>query len=399
MTTTDNSTAVSTATLAPSAGGINELLRDLRASMDMVNTLEHGQLLTRVERALVAMSEDHAIGQSQITNAAAMKAYMEFGAFVAKGNATLPAHLKGNAADCTAIAMRADRWGLDFYGLAEKTHLIQGKLGYESQVIGAVMKNMGAIKEALHIEYFGDWTKINGRFEERESKKKQDDHGHPAKYKVPGWKSADEVGLGIKVWTTLTGEKEPRYLELLMTQALTRNSTLWTTNPQQQIFYLAQKLWQRMYAPQCMLGVHTVDDLQEMAAPRDMGPVDDVGPKIPDALLQAAETAAGKGVAAYQKFFAGTGPDNRKLLAGEHQRLKDKAVAADKDRTVDNAPAAAPAAASTGAASAAPAATAADSAAASPAKTASQAADPATGEVDDEFVRGMNAAEGKDTPK
>jgi len=387
MTTQDTSTEISTATIAPSAGGIPELLRDLRSSTELATTADGVRLMARVEQALVAMTENSSLGLSQITNAAAMKAYMDFGSFVSKGNATLPAHLKGNAADCTAIAMRADRWGLDFYGLAEKTHMINGKLGYESQVIGAVMKNMGAIKEALHIEYFGDWTKINGRFEERESKKKQDDHGHPAKYKVPGWKPADEVGLGIKVWTTLTGEKEPRYLEVLMAQALTRNSTLWTTNPQQQIFYLAQKLWQRMYAPQCMLGVHTVDDLQEMNAPRDMGPVDDVGPKIPDALLKAAETAADKGVAAYQKFFAGTGQENRRLLAGEHQRLKDKAVAVDRERTVDNAPASAPAPA---------AATTAD---APPPQTAAQAADPGTGEVDDDFVRDIKAAEGKGAAK
>jgi hypothetical protein len=92
-------------------------------------------------------------------------------------------------------------------------------------------------------------------------------------------------------------------------------------------------------------------------------------------------------VAAYQKFFAGTGPENRRLLAEEHQRLKDKAVAVDRDRTVDNAPAQA---------SAPLAAATAD--AATP-QTATQAADQTTGEVDDAFVRSMNAAEGKDATK
>ncbi len=376
MTTTkqETGTAIATTSIVPGTDSIQELLRELRTSEDLAKTPDAMRLLVRVERALETVHETSGLGVSQVTNAAAMKAYMDFGTFVSKGSATLPDHLKGNAADCTAIAIRADRWGLDFYGVAEKTHIIQGKLGYESQLIGAVMKNMGAIKEALHTEYFGDWTKVNGKFAERESKTKKDNHGHPTKYKVPAWKESDEVGLGIRVWTTLTGESEPRYLEVLMTQALVRNSTLWASNPQQQLFYLAQKFWQRMYAPQAMLGVHTVDDLQEMAAPRDMGTAEVVAPTVPRALLDAATAAAKKGVGAYQKFFAGTGQENRRLLADQHQGLKDMAIEADHSRTVDDTPAASTSA---------------------PAQTAEQAADPGTGEIDQSFVDAMDEAEGK----
>lgn len=376
MNTQDTGSAVAVATIE--SDGRGELLAELRTRTDLDSTPEGRRLLLRIEGLV---NSNQALGLSQITNAAAMKAYMEFGTFVSKGNATLPDHLRGNAADCTAIAMRADRWGLDFYGVAEKTHIVSGKLGYEAQLVGAILKNMGAIKESFHDEYFGDWTKINGRFVERESKTQKDKHGNPSKYKVPAWKAEDEQGCGVRIWATLAGEKEPRYLEVLMTQALVRNSTLWASNPQQQIFYLAEKLWARKYAPEALLGVHTVDDLQEMAPPRDMGPADVVPPQVPTALLAAAEGAAKKGVAAYQKFFAGTGADNRKALAAEHQRLKDTAVDADRARTVESVSTAtqAPVAAAT----------------ADAPMSAAQAADPGTGEVDAGFVAAMEAAETK----
>lgn len=64
----------------------------------------------------------------------------------------------------------------------------------------------------------------------------------------------------------------------------------------------------------------------------------------PPALLQAAKAAAAGGMAAYQKFWADTGTENRKLLAASHNSLKQQATDADAARTVDSAPpAAAPA--------------------------------------------------------
>lgn len=59
-------------------------------------------------------------------------------------------------------------------------------------------------------------------------------------------------------------------------------------------------------------------------------------PKAPQALKDEAETAAKKGLAEYQKFWGATGKENRTLLAGEHERLKDVATKADAARTIDN---------------------------------------------------------------
>ncbi len=41
---------------------------------------------------------------------------------------------------------------------------------------------------------------------------------------------------------------------------ITRNSPLWTSNPKQQLAYLALKYWARLYCPDVILGVYTPDD-------------------------------------------------------------------------------------------------------------------------------------------
>ncbi|HCS5808456.1 TPA: recombinase RecT, partial [Escherichia coli] len=82
-------------------------------------------------------------------------------------------------------------------------------------------------------------------------------------YRVPGWKLADENGIGVRVQATLRGESKPRVLELLLAQARTRNSTLWADDPRQQLAYLALKRWARLYCPEVILGVYTRDELDE----------------------------------------------------------------------------------------------------------------------------------------
>lgn len=386
-------TALSTETFTTPGEGMRDLLKDIRSSEVLTGSPQGVQLMQRIEDAFAGIIERSSLGTSQITNANAMRAYMDFGNFVSKGSATLPDHLKNNPADCTAIAMRADRWGLDFYGVAEKTHIIQGKLGYESQLVGAILTNMRAITGKPHDEYFGPWEKILGKFKELESKTKKDPHGHPAKYKVPAWKIEDEEGLGIRFWATLTGETEPREIEVFMSQALVRNSTLWATNPKQQIFYLAQKLWARKYAPEALLGVHTVEDLLDMQATKNMGDADVVQPKgLDDDILGAWAAAAAKGTDSARKYWSGLTPEQRRIATEDQKKeMWSAAVEADTKRTYDT-----PAAAATGAATATPdvpeKAAAAEPAADAP-KTMTEAADQSTGEVDDEFVRGMDAVD------
>ncbi len=201
---------------------------------------------------------------------------------MASGKTTVPNHLRGNKGDCFAICLQSMQWGMNPFSVAQKTFLVNGVLGYEAQLVAAVINNSGLVVDRFNFEWFGQWTLIVGKFKEVTSTKKLDDNGQPKKYIVPDWRQEDERGLGVRVWATIKGESEPRVLELLMTQARTRNSTLWTEDPKQQLAYLAQKRWARLHAPDVILGVYTPDELAE-AGVKFMGDAEVVDPPPPPA--------------------------------------------------------------------------------------------------------------------
>lgn len=199
-----------------------------------------------------------------VLDPAAMQSMMGLADIMSKAVATVPAHFRGKPGDCLAVVMQAMQWGMNPYAIAQKTHLVSGTLGYEAQLVNAVIISRAPVKSRLHFEWFGDWSEIVGRFVERESKNKKDDDGNPQKYRAPAWDIKDEAGLGVRVSATLRGESEPRVLELLLTQARTRNSSLWVDDPKQQLAYLATKKWSRLYCPDVIMGVYTPDEMDDV---------------------------------------------------------------------------------------------------------------------------------------
>ena len=158
---------------------------------------------------------------------------------MASSKFAVPKHLQGNTGDCLAIIMQSAQWQMDPFAVAQKTHQINGVLGYEAQLVNAVITNRAPITGRLNFEWYGDWAKING---------KED-------------KSWDK---GIKVWATLKGETSPREIDISMGQVgSVRNSPLWVSDPRQQLAYLAIKRWSRLYTPDVILGVYTPDEIIE----------------------------------------------------------------------------------------------------------------------------------------
>lgn len=184
--------------------------------------------------------------------------------FMASSKTTLPAHFRGNPADCLAVVMQSMQWDMNPFAVAQKTHLVSGVLGYEAQLVNAVITSRAPVTGRLEYEWFGDWEKVIGKFDiKTNSEGKQ--------YRQPGWKLEDEAGLGVSVWATFKGESQPRRLDLLLAQARTRNSTLWADDPRQQLAYLATKRWSRLYCPDVIMGVYSPDEMEESQQPRDMG--------------------------------------------------------------------------------------------------------------------------------
>lgn len=143
---------------------------------------------------------------------------------------SVPKELRGNIGDCLAIVTQAMIWGLNPFSVAQKAHVINGKLGYEAQLVNAVVMQSGAITGSFHYEYQGDGQ-----------------------------------ALQCRVGAVLRNEREITWGEwLCIAQVTTQNSPLWKTNRKQQMGYLQVKNWARAFAPGAILGIYSSDELVDM---------------------------------------------------------------------------------------------------------------------------------------
>lgn len=280
---------------------------------------------------------------SLIMDSNAMSHMMALADMMSTAVASVPLHFRGKKGDCLAVIMQSMQWGMNPYAVAQKTYLVNGTLGYEAQLVSAVIIARAPVTSRPRFEWFGTWEKIVGKFVERESKTKKDDHGEAQKYRAPAWEIKDEAGLGVKVWATFKGESEPRELTLLMTQARTRNSTLWADDPKQQLAYLAIKRWARLYCPDVILGVYTKEELEEPRGEIDITPKTDAPDPSADLLLAtligSLEREAKHGFAGVDAAWRGMSVDQRRLIpTSEWTRIKASAVEADKAKAMQTAP-------------------------------------------------------------
>lgn len=201
-----------------------------------------------------------------ILDVAHMDSMIRLADLMATGKCTLPTAYRNSPGDCLAVVMQSIAWQMNPFAVAQKTHFINGNIGYESQLVHAAITASGILtQDDFDYEYYGPWEKVIGKFEIKK--------GEKGEYRVPGWHLSDEIGCGVIVSATIRATGKVKVLDLLLAQARTRNSTLWADDPKQQLGYLAVKKWARQYSPGIILGVYTPDELdQEYREPRDITP-------------------------------------------------------------------------------------------------------------------------------
>ena len=189
------------------------------------------------------VENERASSLSIITNDGYMSRVMTLAKMMASSRVTVPKHLQNNEGDCAAIIMQSMNWGMDAFIVAQKTHVINGILGYEAQLVNAVVKSTNAIKGSFHYEY-------------------KDEGG-----------SGETAFVSCRVGAVLNGENEITWGEWLASSSVKiKNSPLWKTNVKQQMGYLQVKNWARAYCPSAILGVYSVDELQDMPVEKDVTP-------------------------------------------------------------------------------------------------------------------------------
>lgn len=199
---------------------------------------------TTTEQHALALSGASSTGL--VLNNDTMEKAFRMAELMASGKSTVPRHLQGSPADCMAVTLQALQWNMSPFAVAQKTHIVNGTLGYEAQLVNAVLQSTGAIVGEFEYEYQGTGNELQCRVGA-----------------IPRGKGAIKWGewLSIKDVTT-------------------KNSPLWKTNPKQQMGYLQVKNWARAFKPGAILGVYTPDELEVVSGIKDMGPADEVKPEL-----------------------------------------------------------------------------------------------------------------------
>ena len=153
-----------------------------------------------------------------------------------------PKHLKGNtvhetAANCFRVVNQALQWGMNPFAVMDKTYFIDGRMGYEGQLVAAVVQERAGLRGRLKAEY-------DGKGEDRR----------------------------VTVSGTFKDETEPRTIQWTVRQGRTKNG-MWSTNPDQKLWYSGVIQWARRHCPAVILGVATDDDLDTIQDQRPAGEV------------------------------------------------------------------------------------------------------------------------------
>jgi len=228
------------------------------------------------EVALPAVAEQSTSAFSLVMNDGAMDRMLTAAKMMASAKVTIPKHLQNSEGDCMAIIMQAAQWKMNPFAVAQKTHIVNGTLGYEAQLVNAVIQGSGAITGRFHYEYKGEGN-----------------------------------NLECRTGAIILGETEITWGEWIKnSDVTTRNSPLWKTNPKQQLGYLQVKNWARAYCPGAILGVYSEDELEHFPAEKEINPA----PPKRQTGTQAAE-------ASKQQSTAQFDPDERAALVVNLEKI------------------------------------------------------------------------------
>lgn len=302
----------------------------------MMETTTQRTGLASVQTARGEMLPSATSSAALILDVASMDSIMRLADFMAKGRTTIPDHFKGSPADCAAVIMQAIQWRMNPYAVAQKTHIVNGALGYEAQLVNSAIQSSGVTLDRFNYEWFGPWEKIIGKTKvcmaPAKGNKGDKDYKKEYQFRVPDYQMQDEEGLGVRVSATLRGERAPRVLDLLLVQASVRNSPLWATDPKQQLAYLAVKRWARLYSPDVILGVYSNDELEEFspAGMVDITPAAHPAPAAPLALPECTDEKFRENAAAWREMIV----SKKKTPAALIAMLSTRAVLTEDQKTM-----------------------------------------------------------------
>lgn len=185
-----------------------------------------------------------------------MRDVMEMAKLLAVSAQAVPKHLRGEPGMCLGICIQAIEWRLSPYAVANKSYVVNDRLAYESQLIHSVVEARAPLVGRLRCTYAGD----------------------------NGDRTCTVIG-------TFKGENEPHeYTTPKVKDIKIKNSPLWQTDVDQQLWFYGSRAWARKWCPDTLLGIYTPEEAEQFPAGDH---AKDVTPKLLDRL--SGRMTEGKG--------------------------------------------------------------------------------------------------------
>ena len=154
---------------------------------------------------------------------------MEFAKLMSLMGQGVPKHCRDTPGVCALIAIQSYEWNMNPLAVANKSYVVNDRIGYEAALYHSVVVRRAPITGRIKMDFIGDGTKRR-----------------------------------CKVWAELSdGTGIVDYLSPEIGTIKTKNSPLWTADPDQQLFYYSVRAFARRHFPDVMMGVYTVDELQD----------------------------------------------------------------------------------------------------------------------------------------
>ena len=154
---------------------------------------------------------------------------MEFSKLMSLSREAVPKHLRDNPGMCLAVAVQAAEWRMSPFAVANKSYVVNDRIAWEAQLIIAVIEQRAPLAGRIRHSYDGE-----------------------------GAMRTCTVTAQVK------GEVEPLTLTSPpIGQIKPKNSPLWLTKPDIQLFFNTARDFARVYFPDVILGVFSKDELED----------------------------------------------------------------------------------------------------------------------------------------
>jgi hypothetical protein len=155
---------------------------------------------------------------------------MQAAEMMASGKVAVPRHCRGEPGVCFAVIMQAYRWRMDPFEVARQSYVVNDQITYMAGLIHSLVLARAPIRGRVKAEYAGEGMQRSCRV----------------------WADLAD-GTGSVDYTSPPVGRLKRE----------KGSPLWTTDPDQQLFYYSIRALARRHFPDIIMGVYSKDEMED----------------------------------------------------------------------------------------------------------------------------------------